>query len=498
MGAIGARTAFRLAIPAALVAAGAGSVLAAAPATAAARGTAVSSCTVRWVGRDVGRLWTDPNNWSTGKVPGASDNVCITNTNDDVLTPVSITVHSLLLGVAEGIELEGTTSKPVTATVATSITMTPGLSSRIEMTDATIKAAQIISHEGTIFTAGTCKIISPDIVLADGSDLEALNGTVTLTSLSELSNGTLTGVGVGAGVLAGPASVVLPGDITHLASANITLGRDSAIDDPAGHNALSGLTSVDARSSLADANNLTLTGSSFTDDGQVDFGPGTLAIEGPFTQPRGTLDLEPNAVLSASPVTIDRGASFFDQGTVATDLVNDGSVVAVGTAHVTQNYTQAPGASLTSGFGNLLTVAGTARLAGSVSATKVLAQTGDETQLITFGSLAGNFTGHSLGLKLLTRFNEIDGLLLPQIAVSPTTVAPGHTVTMHGGGFTIGQVARIFLDRASGTPLATASIDALGGFTATITIPASAAAGPHRLIAVQSDGNRASASITVR
>jgi hypothetical protein len=486
---------------AALMAFGASAVLTAVPAAAATHGTAASSCTVRWTGMGDGQLWIDPRNWSTGKVPGPSDNVCIisSNINTDVTTTVPIRIRSLVLGVENGINLQGTASKPVTATVATTVTMTrlkQVLGSFIQMENATLKAGQIISHLGTIFTAGTCHVISSHIVFADQSDLQAFNGTATLSSLPELSNGTLTGVGI----LADHATVVLPGDITHLASANVRVDPNSAIDDPAGHNALSGLTSVDARSALADANDLTLTGSSFTDDGLVDFGPGTMTIPGPFTQAQGTLNVEPGGVLSASSVTIDHGARYFGQGTIATDLVNDGSVAAVGTAHVTGNYTQAPGASLTTGFGNVLRVAGAAKLAGSVSAAKPLGQTGDKTQLITFKSLSlmGAFTSHPLGLRLLTRFNEIDGLLFPQIAASPTTVSAGQTVTVRGGGYTFDQVASIFLDHARGKPLATQVIDAFGNIKVPVTIPASVAAGPHRLIAVESDGNRATATFTVR
>jgi hypothetical protein len=88
--------------------------------------------------------------------------------------------------------------------------------------------------------------------------------------------------------------------------------------------------------------------------------------------------------------------------------------------------------------------------------------------------------------------------VLPQLAVSPRTVAPGHAVTVDGGGFTYPQTARIFLDHASGTPLGTAEIGIRGTFTTAVTIPAATAAGPHRLIAVEKDGNRASASIMVR
>ena len=213
-----------------------------------------------------------------------------------------------------------------------------------------------------------------------------------------------------------------------------------------------------------------------------------------------TLILEAQSTLRATSVTIDQGAAFADVGTVAADLVNDGRLGTTGTDHVTGNYTQGAGATLFSGFSSLLTVTGTATLAGSVSATETFAKTGDTTQLITFGSLAGDFTRHSLGLELRTGAHEIDGIQVPQLAVSPTTVSPGQAVTIRGGGFTLDQDVRIFLDHASGTPLPTGvTVTGLaGGFKVTATIPASVAAGPHRLIAVAADGERASVPITVR
>ena len=383
-----------LAAAAALVAAGPGAILAASPAGAATHGTAASSCTVHWTGRGDGQLWTDARNWSTGKVPGPSDNVCIAGLNTNVLTQVSITVHSLRLNGDGFIDLSGTAASPITATATSGImprsaTLTGG----IEMSNATIKAAQIISHRGTIFTGGTSDIVSPDIVMADQSALEAFGGKTTVSSLSELSNGTLTG----ASVLAGDAAtVVLPGDITHLSSAHVTVLTGSAIDDPAGHPVLSGLTSVDARSSLEDHNTLTLTSPSLTASGDVIFGPGTLAIAGPYTQAGHTLLVGLQSTVRATSVTIDHGAGFnnIGTGTVAGDLVNDGKtgILQNSTTHVTGNDTQAPGATLFTGFGNLLTVTGTATLAGSVSASETFTKTGDTTQLITFGSLAGGFT----------------------------------------------------------------------------------------------------------
>ena len=491
------RSALGRAVLTVLVAAGAGSVLAAAPAVAATRAPAAPSCTVNWIGSGFGghNMWTRASDWSTGKVPGPNDDVCIGNNPTGsgviVLTPISITVHSLQIAAGQGIAFEGTASNPVTATVATSVTIASG--GRFDMTDATVKAAQISNQGATIGTQGTCSLTSPGITFGAGGLLDAFGGTTTLTSLADLSNGTLTG----ASIQVADGTVVLPGDVANLASANISVGNNSAIDDPAGHNALAGLSMIDKLSSLTDDNNLTLTGSDFVAYGNVSIG-GTLAIGGPFTQVQSTLALGQGAILSASPVTIDRQAGMLDEGTISGDLVNIGNVAAYGHVNVTGNYTQTSNASLATGFGDLLQVAGTATLAGSVSATEFVAHSGDTSQLITFGSLSGNFTAHSLGLKLVTKANEIDGILLPQIAVSPRTVTAGHAVTVNAGGFTYPETVRIFLDKASGTPLATANVGIRGTFTAAVTIPASAGAGSHRLIAVESDGFRASASIKVR
>lgn len=295
-------------------------------------------------------MWTDPKNWSTGRLPGPADDVCITNTGDDVLTSISISVHSLLLGSDAGIALNGTSSRPLTATVATGITMTPGGISRIDLTLASINAAKINDQGGFIYTDFNCSLTSPDIVFGAGGSLQAANGTTTLTSLPQLSNGTLTG----ATIHTDGATVVVPGDITHLVAANVTVG-----------------------------------------------------------------------------------------------------------------------ASLFSGFGGLLAVSGQATLAGSVSASEFVPKPGDTSPLITFGSLSGNFTGHGLGIVLAVKPHEIDAIITPQIAASPTTAAPG--------------------GRAVGT--ATAGIR--GNFAVTVTIPASAKVGSHHLIAVGSDGDQASTTITV-
>ena len=163
------------------------------PAAMTGWGAAAAACTVSWVGLASTPSWTLAKNWSTGKVPGPSDDVCITTTGADVLTNVSITIHSLQIGMDQGIALEGTASRPLTATVAAGITMAAGGISRIDLAHASISAASINDQGGTIFTDGKCALSSPDIVFGAGGGVQAAFGTTTLTSLPQLSHGTLTG-----------------------------------------------------------------------------------------------------------------------------------------------------------------------------------------------------------------------------------------------------------------------------------------------------------------
>jgi hypothetical protein len=486
------RLVLALAAPAVLAAAGGGSALAtAAPAAAAvaAHSPAAPACTDTWVGGAAQPLWTTGSNWSTGKVPGPSSDVCITSTGDDVLTNVSITIHSLRLGADEGIAMQGNAGKPLTATVATAVTLAPGGLSRIDLTDATISAAKISDQGGTIFTDGTCHLASPDITFGDGGRLQAANGTTTVSSLSQLSNGTLTGLTIDASH--GAATVVLPGDISHLVSATVIVGAGSAIKDPAGHDALAGLTSIDARSQLFADSALALTGS-LTADGAVSIdGPG-MSVAGTYTQAQGVLELTGN--LAASQVMIGHGVTFQPQnGTIAGNLVNDGTVLAVGTNSVTGNYTQSPGGTIDSIFGAPLNVAGTATLAGNVLGGEPIPVTGNSSPVLTFGSAAGHFTSHNLGFKLVTKTNEIDQIILPQIGASPTTVAPGQDITVSGGSFAFGAV-QVSLDN---TQLATLSAGYFGRFSGTVTIPSSTSPGVHKLIAVGLNGTRAQITITV-
>lgn len=106
---------------------------------------------------------------------------------------------------------------------------------------------------------------------------------------------------------------------------------------------------LNGTSSLLLAGDLTLTGG-LSASGNVTLEGANLAVGAPFTQAQGELSLQLGSTLSASQVTIDSGATLFNEygggGTIAGNLVNDGSVETGSTTGVNGNYTQAPGASL--------------------------------------------------------------------------------------------------------------------------------------------------------
>jgi hypothetical protein len=491
-----------VALATALVIMGGGTALAAAPA-AAVRGLATPACSDSWTGQGGSDNWDVAANWSTGKVPGPSSNVCITTPGvaANVFAYASIKINSLEIGGLNDLVLAGTTAKPVVATVAASVTLTPGGQSQLSMDNASIHAAEINDQGDSIGGDGTCDLDSPDIILGDGASLGATFGTTTLASLPQLSGGTLGNVTI----TASEADIVLPRGVTKLASSNIALQANSAIETPSGGNALATLTSVDAQSGLADQNNLTLTGRSFTDDGTVSFDSATLAIDGPFMQAAGMLDLK-GAVLDAGRVTIGSGASLYGVGTINASLVNHGSVDASGngavgdTLAVNGDYTQTRRASFTSGSetgAGMLAVSGEATLAGAVSTLEGEPDPGYSFPLITFGSLSGRFTKHTLGFKLSTQPGEIDAVIVPQLAPSARTVAPGGTLTVNGASFQFSELVKIYLDHADGTPLAEVVSGYGGEISPTVTIPTGTAAGQHKLIAVDSSGDRATKTITV-
>jgi hypothetical protein len=440
-----------------------------------------AACTDSWVGAASRPVWTIGANWSTGKVPRSTDDVCITTTGDDVITTVSIHVHSLLLGADQGIALEGGSDTPLTATVDTSVKTTPGAISRIDLTDASIAAQQIEDRGGTVYSDGPCALISPHISITDGGALQAANGTTTLSSLAQLAGGTLSGATIGTS----NATVVIPGDVTSLVGADVTVGASSALHDAVGDDALANLGSVDAKSSFADFGALTL-GGGLTTAGTTTFQGPTSSLGGPLVETGGTLTL--GTALTTDQVTVGSGALLqAEGGTIDGNLTNDGTLATGGT-HVVGNYQQGSGAELNVTFGEPLRVAGAATLAGEVVSGEPLPSVGARTPLITFGTLSGGFATHGLGIAVTPEAQEIDARITPQIAASPASLPPGATVTISGASFPLGNLS-LTLD---GAPLASTIAGYFGRFSVVVVLP-HLAPGVHTLGA---DGPSSSHAVT--
>ena len=75
------------------------------------------------------------------------------------------------------------------------------------------------------------------------------------------------------------------------------------------------------------------------------------------------------------------------------------------------------------------------------------------------------------------------------LAVSPTTISPGNSVTAAGTGFQNNESVAFYLDSTAGSLLGTAIADASGNVSATITIPAATAPGNHSVIGVGQTSN---------
>jgi hypothetical protein len=404
-----------------------------------------------------------------------------------------IRIHSLQVGGEMTVVFAGTASRPSHVTIATTLDN----QGNVELDNSTL-TVPVLNNPGGLEAQGTSVVTSP--ALQNNGIVDAVDGSLTLTdSLAQLNNGTLTG---GSWEAVGNAVLVLPGDVTSLASGTVGIDANSAIKDPSGRNALSGLTSVGSQATLFVVQGSLALAGSLTSDGTIDIGTysggGTLTVAGTLTQAHGILSMTAGS-LTARTVVIDQGASLAAGGTLVGDLVNNGAVSPFTHLDVTGNYSQGANATLTAGFVSELQVTGEATLAGElISGRTPPAQPGTRGTAITFSSLSGGFTGHNLGFTIVTGANQIDVIAQPQIGASPSTAARGAAMTVTGADFGYATTVAVHLDGAGGPVLGTAQVSIIDGtFSVSVTIPASAPAGSHKLVAVGSDGRQAEVAITV-
>jgi acetyltransferase-like isoleucine patch superfamily enzyme len=386
---------------------------------------------------------------------------------------------------------EGTAAHPAQVHIATTLDN----AGNVELDNAVLSVPQLDNGNG-VDSQGTSVLTSP--AFHNGGSVDAVAGSLTLTdSLAQLSNGTLASGSWGA---LDNATLVLPGDVTSLNSGMISLGTGSAIEDPAHHTALAGLGSIGPAATLAlDGTSLSLTGS-LTANGTVELGSysgsADLTVAGTLTQAHGSLAMANQSTLTARTVTIGQHALLSAGGTLVGNLVNNGSVIAG--LSVTGSYTQAASGTLRAGFGPELMVGGKATLAGALTALAVPPPTpGTRSPAITAASVSGGFTSHNPGFNIVGGANEVDVVAQPQIVAATSAIAPGGTLTVNGGDFDLGSNVTVFLDQAGGTVLGAARANVYGEVTVTGNIPSSLPPGTHKLVAVDSSGRRATATVTV-
>ena len=206
---------------------------------------------------------------------------------------------------------EGTASHPSHVTIATALDN----QGNVELDNSSLSAPKVTNGNG-LESQGTSVLTSP--ALHNAGDVVALAGSLTLPdSLAQLSNGTLTG---GQWEALDNGLLTLPGDITILASGMVGVGTGSQIGDPAGHNALTGLTSVGAQARFDFAgSDLTLAGS-LVSQGTLNVGNyasgSTLAVHGTLSVAGGTMGMQSQSTVSARTVRIGQGASLSALGTI--------------------------------------------------------------------------------------------------------------------------------------------------------------------------------------
>jgi hypothetical protein len=373
-------------------------------ATAGTQGAygATPACSVSWKGGASNNLWTTPGNWSTGKVPGPTSDVCISQFVI-VVGPKQITVHSLQLGEEASVDFGEQASTEVNITDAL-------LNQGNFLIDGTLSAGAIV-NPGGIESQGESTIVSRSF--SSPGTVAAIDGTLRVPDAPvQLQKGNLSG-----GSWDDYRSVlVLPEAIRHISGGTVGVsGEAAALTDFAGNNALAPLQSIGARAVLAASGDGSLQVSgNLVSRGTVELGgyaeAGTLAIGGTYTQAPGAVSSIAGGTLSAGAVTISQGSRLEGTGTIAASVTNSGTLEPTGELALSGDYTQDANGVLAQYPGTTLSVAAKATLAGALSI-KVNdpcpPSVGSSFTAMTYGSRSGMFTSHTAGFGLRVAAHEI-------------------------------------------------------------------------------------------
>jgi hypothetical protein len=240
---------------------------------------AAPACTVTFTGK-VSDDWSNPANWSTGKVPGPTSDVCVTKAALEEPTATGgVDIHSLQVGPGAFVDFGEITR----ATVTISDVLIDTRDSFV-LIDGTLTARSIENPGALIEVGGGASTITSPALSSTGA-IQVTSGTLRLTDNPlQLHNGTLTGgtlefTGSQSGGSQSDA-IIVNGDISSIAAGTINQVGGN-IEDQSGGDALASLSSIGRGGTLI-VGDLILNGN-LVSRGRLEV-EHSLGVDGDYTQ----------------------------------------------------------------------------------------------------------------------------------------------------------------------------------------------------------------------
>ncbi|MDA1277644.1 MAG: putative Ig domain-containing protein [Verrucomicrobia bacterium] len=323
------------------------------------------AATVSWINTNSGS-WGTPANWSSGAVPGAADDVLITNGGTYTVTVnVNATVASLRVGGSSGTQ---------TLVIPSSTLILNGASlldtnCKFAFSGGTLAGSGDVTVTGTLTWTGGTMSGSGRTILASGSTLN-MSGTGN-KNLNRVLQNDGTGTWTGGTLVMNGGTFNNNGSLTVSSAATISIAGNGG-----GVNAFN---NAGTFTKQGDGETVFFSRMPFNNSGAVDVQGGTLTFNAGFSQIAGSTTLSGGNVTSSSTLQI-QGGMLGGVGTVMANVVSSGLVspgASPGLLTITGNYTQTTNGALNIELAGLsagatydrLAVSGTASLAGALNVT---------------------------------------------------------------------------------------------------------------------------------
>jgi 6-phosphogluconolactonase (cycloisomerase 2 family) len=314
-----------------------------------------TTSTIYWTGNAKDNQWTTKGNWSTGALPGLSDNVCIDPSYSVTAASAGIDINSLnLLGTltitnSAGMNLHSTS---ITSTLTN---LTVGTNSGLFITGtAKFSGSVTLASGGTIagnnsLNSGTATFTGAVMVTGNSAlTVPTINnqGSIAITQASvqfTLGNGTFNNQAAGAvNIQADGVTINFTGTFNNAGTFAKTEGTGSSNIDMSGASVLvntgtvvansgtlilnlspstSGNTSTGAFNAAGGATlsfaggNVTLNaGTTFGGSGTIDFTSGIWTVSAPITVTTANLILDGGTVMGSSTLTLDSKMTTWNSG----------------------------------------------------------------------------------------------------------------------------------------------------------------------------------------